>query len=125
MFKFIKLFLVALCIGNLANAQNTPKTSLYDPHALFNPSFYPSGGSVTRSADGSPNVGYWQNRADYNLTASLNDVTNEITCSAIITYKNNSPHTLPFLWLQLDQNLFSKDSRGQARMPYGVTQQVR
>lgn len=36
-----------------------------------------------------------------------------------ITYKNNSPHELPFLWLQLDQNLFAKNSRGQARMPVG------
>jgi hypothetical protein len=47
----------------------------------------------------------------------LNDVTNVIKGSVLITYKNNSPHTLPFLWLQLDQNLFNKESRGQARMP--------
>lgn len=99
----------------IVNAQT--KTSVYDPHALFSPLFYPTGGTITRSADGTPNVGYWQNRADYKISASLNDATNEIKGTVEISYKNNSPHSLPFLWLQLDQNLFAKDSRGQARMP--------
>ncbi len=95
------------------------KASTYDPHVLFSPLFYPNGGSITRSSDGSPNVGYWQNRADYQINVSLNENTNEIAGSVIITYKNNGPHALPFLWLQLDQNLFAKGSRGQARMPVG------
>ena len=94
--------------------------SNYDAHALFTPLFYANGETITRSATGEPNVGYWQNRADYNITASLNDVSHQVTGSVTITYKNNSPHALPFLWLQLDQNLFNKDSRGQARMPVGV-----
>ena len=93
------------------------KESKYDPHKLFSPVFYPSGTTVTRAATGEPNTGYWQNKADYQISASLNDVSNEITGTVIITYKNNSPHPLPFLWLLLDQNLFNKDSRGQARMP--------
>ncbi|MEO6233107.1 MAG: M1 family metallopeptidase [Ferruginibacter sp.] len=91
--------------------------STYDPHALFSPLFYPTGETITRASDGAPNKGYWQNRADYNISASLNDVTHEIKGTVTITYKNNSPHELPFLWLQLDQNLFNKASRGQARMP--------
>lgn len=117
-----KSFLAAailFCFAGAANAQTTPKTSVYDPHTLFSPLFYTTGGTITRSADGSPNIGYWQNRADYNIAATLNDVTNEITGSETITYKNNSPHALSFVWLQLDQNLFAKDSRGQARMPVG------
>ena len=91
--------------------------SKYNPYALFAPNFYPSGGTISRAATGEPNVGYWQNKADYQLNVTLNDVSNEIKGSVIITYKNNSPHTLPFLWLMLDQNLFNKNSRGQARMP--------
>ncbi len=91
--------------------------SKYDPYALFTPNFYPTGGTISRAATGEPNIGYWQNKADYNINVSLNDVTNQISGSVIITYKNNSPHALPFLWLQLDQNLFNKESRGQARMP--------
>ena len=101
-----------------AQAQDENKIeSKYNPYALFSPNFYPAGETITRSANGGPNAGYWQNKADYQINASLNDVTNKVTGSVIITYKNNSPHTLSFLWLQLDQNLFNKQSRGQARMP--------
>ncbi|MCY7293420.1 MAG: M1 family metallopeptidase [Ferruginibacter sp.] len=107
--------LLFIFISNVS-AQKNP---VYDPHVLFAPMFYPDGGSITRSSDGSPNVGYWQNRADYQINVSLNETTNEIAGSVIISYKNNSPHFLPFLWLQLDQNLFAKNSRGQARMPVG------
>ncbi len=89
----------------------------YNPKDLFSPLLYPEGSSVTRSADGSPNTGYWQNRADYQIAVSLNEATNEIAGTVTITYKNNSPHSLPFLWLQLDQNLFIKGSRGQLRLP--------
>ena len=105
-----------LSFAGLTQAQ---KVSTYDPHSLFSPIFYPNGGSITRSSDGSPNVGYWQNRADYQINVSLDENTSQISGSVIITYKNNSPHTLPFLWLQLDQNLFAKGSRGQDRMPVG------
>ncbi len=100
-----------------SNAQSTVQASKYDPHALFAPLFYPSGATITRSATGEPGVGYWQNKANYQISATLNETTHEITGSAVITYQNNSPFALPFLWLQLDQNLFSKESRGQARMP--------
>ncbi len=105
-----------LCLQVFAqNEYNTE--SRYNPQALFSPTFYPVGGTISRAANGEPNVGYWQNKADYQISASLNDVTHEISGSVTITYKNNSPHALDFLWLQLDQNLFNKQSRGQARMP--------
>ena len=112
--SILLLFISAITV----HAQNDNKIeSRYDPYALFAPNFYPSGGTISRSATGEPNIGYWQNKADYQINATLDDVTNQITGSVTITYKNNSPHALPFLWLQLDQNLFNKDSRGQARMP--------
>ncbi|MGG9962608.1 M1 family metallopeptidase [Ferruginibacter sp. SUN106] len=110
------VFLVICSTATLAQSEPAVDTK-YDPHALFSPTFYPVGGTISRAATGEPNIGYWQNKADYQITASLNDVTHEISGSVIITYKNNSPHVLPFLWLQLEQNLFNKDSRGQARMP--------
>lgn len=91
--------------------------SKYDPHQLFSPLFYPAGGTITRAANGEPNTGYWQNRADYQITASLNDVTHEIKGSVTINYKNNSPQNLPYLWLYLDQNLFTQSSRGHAKLP--------
>ena len=95
-------------------AQESPK---YDYTEAFKPFFYPQTGTETRSASGQPGHKYWQNSADYRLNVSLNDVSNELTGSAEITYTNNSPDQLSFLWLQLDQNLFSKDSRGNAVIP--------
>ncbi len=107
-----------LFLSSVAFAQKEAQVSNYDPHVLFNPMFYPLE-TYTRSADGTPNAAYWQNRVDYQLNASLDDATHRITGSVIINYKNNSPHNLYYLWLMLDQNLFEKDSRGQARMPVG------
>ncbi len=118
MIKKIFSFLASGIIALSSQAQDDLiKQSKYDPHALFGPTFYSFPGTISRAATGEPNVGYWQNKADYVISASLNDETNQITGTVTITYKNNSPHALPFLWLQLDQNLFNKESRGQARMP--------
>jgi len=109
-----------LSITILSFAQQEPVVeSKYDPHALFSPVPYAPGPNISRAATGEPNVGYWQNRADYQISVSLNDIKNEISGSVTITYRNNSPHALQFLWLQLDQNFFNKNSRGQARMPVG------
>jgi Peptidase family M1 domain len=121
MFKKLIILCFVATGSMVASAQsgNENPGSNYDPHKLFSPLFYPTGATLTRAATGEPNTGYWQNRADYTITASINELTNQITGSVIITYKNNSPHSLPYLWLQLDQNLFAKESRGQARMPYG------
>jgi hypothetical protein len=118
MSKIICSFFILLISVTTVQAQEENKPeSKYDPYVLFKPNFYPTGGTISRAATGEPNVGYWQNKADYQMNVSLNDVTNEIKGSVTITYKNNSPHPLPFLWLLLEQNLFNKESRGQARMP--------
>ncbi|MGB4843145.1 MAG: M1 family metallopeptidase [Ferruginibacter sp.] len=115
--KICSFFLLIISVITV-NAQESNKIeSRYDPYALFAPNFYPSAGTISRAATGEPNIGYWQNKADYQINISLNDVSNEISGSVTITYKNNSPHALPFLWLLLEQNLFNKESRGQARMP--------
>jgi hypothetical protein len=53
---------------------------------------------------------YWQNRADYVLTAKLNEGKNEIVGTDIITYTNNSPDQMNFVWMNVDQNLFKDDS---------------
>ena len=91
--------------------------SKYDYRELFKPGFYTKNGTETRSASGQPGAKYWQNRADYNLTANLNEKTNEIIGSEVLTYTNNSPDKLAFLWLNVDQNLFKADSRGNAIIP--------
>lgn len=109
---------VGLLAGNFVTAQEAPATaSVYNYHDAFGPGFYTKNGTETRSASGQPGAKYWQNRADYSLTASLNEASNEITGTAVISYTNNSPDKLGFVWLHLDQNLFKKDSRGNAIIP--------
>ncbi|MCG2614577.1 M1 family metallopeptidase [Terrimonas sp. NA20] len=107
-----------LLVAGTLNAQQPAATqSKYDPHALFSPLFYTQNGNEYRAATGEPGPSYWQNKVDYQINAKLDDTKNEVSATVTITYKNNSPLKLPFLWLQLDQNLFNKDSRGQAKMP--------
>ncbi|MES2064305.1 MAG: M1 family metallopeptidase [Bacteroidota bacterium] len=100
-----------------AQQQQGAPVGNYNYHDAFAPFFYTKNGSEFRAADGQPGPKYWQNRADYQLSATLNDQTNEIVGSEILNYTNNSPQQLDFLWMQLDQNLFKSDSRGSAIIP--------
>ena len=63
-----------------------------------------------RTASGAPGARYWQQRVDYSIDVSLDEPTNRINGSETITYHNQSPDTLKYLWLQLDANLFRPDS---------------
>jgi hypothetical protein len=111
--------LCSLSFTTCLQAQNTEPESNYDPHAAFSPLFYSQNGNEFRSAIGYPGPKYWQNRADYTISSRLDDQKNTITGSVTITYKNNSPDKLPFLWLQMDQNLFKEKSRGAVLIPSG------
>jgi hypothetical protein len=83
----------------------------------FAPNFYKKNGNEFRSASGKPGPKYWQNRADYKLSTTLNESDNKISGSVELTYTNNSPDEMEFIWMYLDQNLFAKDSRGNAVVP--------
>ncbi len=61
-----------------------------------------------RAASGAPGVNYWQQRADYDIDVELNDETQLVTGKETITYFNNAPETMKYVWLQLDQNNLSK-----------------
>ncbi len=111
---------VALCVGfSSIQAQDAKdaKESKYSYVDAFAPNFYTKNGNEYRSASGQPGPKYWQNRADYVLTANLNETTNEIKGSVNLTYTNNSPDQMDFIWMYLEQNLFAKDSRGNAVVP--------
>jgi hypothetical protein len=112
-------FCLALFCGVSALQAQDTKTNVskYDYHDAFAPGFYTKNGTETRSASGQPGAKYWQNRADYQLTANLNDKTSEIIGTETLTYTNNSPDKLAFLWMNVDQNLFKKDSRGISVIP--------
>ncbi|PXW11054.1 hypothetical protein C8D70_11255 [Chryseobacterium sp. CBTAP 102] len=60
--------------------------------------------NIYRTASGAPGHGYWQNRADYNITAYLDEDKKNLKGSETVTYYNNSPDDLDYIWLQLDEN---------------------
>jgi hypothetical protein len=119
--KFLSLLLSVISIVSPVWAQTVNQTEVsvnnYNYNDAFSPLFYTKNGNDYRSAGGQPGPNYWQNRADYKLSVRLNDQTNEISGTEIITYTNNSPDKLGFVWMQLDQNLFKSDSRGTAIIP--------
>lgn len=63
-----------------------------------------------RLASGAPGPSYWQQKVDYKISVTLDEEARSLSGNEIITYTNNSPHALSYLWLQLDQNRFAADS---------------
>lgn len=64
--------------------------------------------NVYRSASGAPGKAYWQQRADYKIKAQLDEKNNILSGEETITYYNNSPDDLSYLWIQLEQNINKK-----------------
>ncbi len=93
---------------------SSPEVSHYDQLKVFSPLFYPDKGNEYRSASGMPGPKYWQNRVDYNLDVTLDTANHRISGTTILTYTNNSPDKMNFLWLYLEQNAFRTDSRSAA-----------
>lgn len=101
--KLIKFFaliiMVLLTVGAFAQQRPTWEGKFEQLDALLpTPNSY-------RSGSGAPGPAYWQQRADYVIDVEVNDKTQELTGRETITYHNNAPETLRFLWLQLDQNI--------------------
>ena len=103
MIKYLTLLFIG--VGLVAHAQTTPWQGKFEQlgQILPTPNEY-------RTGSGSPGPEYWQQQADYVINAELNDENQSITGAETITYHNNSPDVLTYLWLQLDQNLFDKES---------------
>jgi Peptidase family M1 domain len=115
----LAIVLFGIAFANAQEAVTTPtkNASNYSYYDAFKPNFYTKNGTETRSASGQPGHKYWQNSVNYKIEATLNDKTNTIAGSETLTYTNNSPDKLSFLWLMVDQNLFKKESRGEAVIP--------
>ncbi len=77
-----------------------------------------------RSGSGAPGPRYWQQRADYVINAELNDSNQSISGSETITYFNNSPDVLKYLWLQLDQNINETKSMTSQSSQYSIRDSV-
>jgi len=105
--KFIAIAFLVLSVLHL-NAQG-PSGVTYNANNRFEQleSTLPTPNSY-RTASGSPGKDYWQQRADYDIKVELDDINRKIIGSETITYFNNSPDELPYIWIQLDQNIFEK-----------------
>jgi hypothetical protein len=86
--------------SNHGNKFEQLETILHDPN-------------MYRSASGAPGPKYWQQKADYAINCEINDKTQVLTGSETITYTNNSPDGLTYLWLQLDENEHKADAPNQ------------
>jgi hypothetical protein len=85
------------------DATGAPDTSLFAPLVLPAPNLY-------RLGSGAPGPKYWQNRADYDLQASLDTSKTTLSGKLKLRYTNNSPDTLRFIWMQMEQNAFRDKS---------------
>lgn len=114
----LPLYLMATGFVLQVNGQKTTA----QPDTLFNPvqafsTIYQSGGNGVRTVSGRPGPHYWQNRSDYRIRAVFDTISRILKAEEEITYYNNSPETLPFLWISLFQNRFRKDSKSAALTP--------
>ena len=114
---FLNLAAQAQRRHRMANQTDTISSN-YDPAALFTPMFYTDKGNEFHSANGEPGPKYWQNRVDYQLKANIDTVTKVLSDNEVISYTNNSPDALQYLWLQLDQNTYKKDARSNYYTPF-------
>jgi len=103
MIKYITTLFIGMSM--IAHAQTTPWQGKFEQLGQILPS-----PNEYRTGSGSPGPEYWQQQADYVITAELNDENQSISGAETITYHNNSPDVLTYLWLQLDQNLFDNES---------------
>ncbi len=114
----IMAVLLTACEGKPA-AMNVANNSHYDPRQVFDLQFMQNNSTPERSASGVPGPAYWQNRADYKITAKLNPSNHRLVARDEIIYTNNSPDKLNYLWIQLDQNIYRANSRSALTTPYG------
>ena len=70
-----------------------------------------------RTAAGAPGVDYYQQQVDYKMDIRLDDANTKLYGSETITYTNNSPDALPYLWIQLDQNIRNENDMEGAKEP--------
>jgi hypothetical protein len=92
------------------------RTTEMDPLARVDRMEWP-GPNLLRSASGAPGPEYWQQRADYTIAATLDTTEQRVSATVTIRYTNNSPDTLRYVWLQLDQNLYRAGSKGSMLFP--------
>ncbi|MCB0278121.1 MAG: M1 family metallopeptidase [Calditrichaeota bacterium] len=98
-------YLISLCIIFTVSSQTKKNGRQFEQLGTEIPT-----PNAFRTASGAPGYKYWQQRADYVIKAELDDKIQRLNGSETITYHNNSPDELTYIWLQLDQNMRAKNS---------------
>ncbi|HNA92352.1 MAG TPA: M1 family metallopeptidase, partial [Chitinophagaceae bacterium] len=106
--KWYAFTAVIFCLSATAFSQNTQN----NPGSNHGNKFEQLGATLPtpneyRTASGAPGPKYWQQRADYDIKCELDEKNLKLTGTEVITYYNNSPNSLNYLWLQLDENQHS------------------
>lgn len=122
--KYFSLVVLFLASG-LTFAQDETDTNERKPGHLNNNRFKQlyeefSTPNMYRAASGAPGVHYYQQQADYVMDIVLDDKNKTLSGNETITYTNNSPDELEYLWVQLDQNKRAKDSKSPLIEPSGA-----
>ncbi|SHG55017.1 hypothetical protein SAMN05444483_1163 [Salegentibacter echinorum] len=114
--RYLSRAMLSLAIAGLfstvATAQDVKERNQKDFSEFMDRS-----GNRYRTAMGTPGPEYWQNETDYKIKANLDDENHKISGELTLTYTNNSPQDLDFIWMHLEQNRFKEDSRGTLTTP--------
>lgn len=117
--KLIVLLTLCLSVASIGMAQVQQTKGNYVDKFRQMDEIWPTANSY-RTAGGEPGHEYWQQRADYKINVTLDEKKHRIEGNVEITYHNNSPDTLRFLWVQLDQNRFNKNSMQHKTATYNA-----
>ncbi|MHA7941867.1 M1 family metallopeptidase [Formosa sp. 3Alg 14/1] len=111
--KYLILSAVFISASVMAQDQKTPERKAGHTNNNKFKQLYEefSTPNMFRTGSGAPGPAYYQQQADYKMDITLDDKNAKITGSEVITYTNNSPDELSYLWVQLDQNMRAKDSK--------------
>jgi len=117
--NLIVLLTLCLSVASIGMAQVQQTKGNYVDKFRQMDEIWPTANSY-RTAGGEPGHEYWQQRADYKINVTLDEKKHRIEGNVEITYHNNSPDTLRFLWVQLDQNRFNKNSMQHKTATYNA-----
>ncbi len=112
---FISIFLLSLI--QLSSAEIDQSKGLFEDKFRQLDESFPSP-NLSRPATGEPGPDYWQQRADYKIKIKLDETSRSVSGTETIKYTNNSPLTLNYIWIQLDQNIFKQDSINNLTRPW-------
>lgn len=112
---FISIFLLSFI--QLSSAEIDQSKGLFEDKFRQLDESFPSP-NLYRPATGEPGPDYWQQRADYKIKIKLDENSRSVSGTETIKYTNNSPLTLNYIWIQLDQNIFKQDSINNLTRPW-------